>query len=509
MKTLLFKTLILTLVSTLILVYVFDPIFKDVNANSKTFNEFYKGNFEDSLDILIIGSSHAKNAYYPKVIDSVFNTKSYNLSTGGQNYLTTNLLLDDVLKKSKPKLVIVDLFPALMRIPDAEKSKGSQLRVIDYTDLSFRKVNIINKIYNLSEQPSVYSETIRNHDKWFDRNWQLKEFVIDNKNFLFYNGYFNSVKIIGEKEKEKYKAFVVEQEKYLKIFPSEKERSNFEKDYSDIIETIKICKKYNTKVLFVSAPYFDSFYRDDLNKKHFLLNNYFNELSDIDYIDFNLDFNKLGLNFDDYWDKGHLNINGSYKTSISLTNEIAKRGYFKVIDSAYFNKQLAKIKPRKIENIQEILEKSMEELFLKITYNGKLYNVDHDFDNNIGLKKITFNIDSNNRYIVMETKEEIKNFKNYYFLISNTIYQADFDKRPKWQLSTDKNKLHWEVFPENVKLNDKNYILLTFDKKCDIEQFKRVRIVLKRKEDKTSTGKALILNDVKLKNTSIFSMVIA
>lgn len=501
MKTIIFKTLILTLISSLILVYIFDPLFRDSNANSKTFNEFYKQTKEGSLDIIIIGSSHAKNAYFPKVIDSVFNTKTYNLSSGGQNYLTTNLLLDDILKKSKPKLVIIDLFPALMRIPDVEKSKGSQLRVIDYTDLSFRKVNIINKIYNFSEQPSVYSETIRNHNKWYDRNWFQEEFVIDNANLIFNNGYFNSVKIIGEKEKEKYKAFVVEQEKYLKIFPSEKELLNFEKDYSDIIETIKICKKYNIKVLFVSAPYFDSFYRDGLNKKHYLLNNYFKDKPDLEFIDFNSLFNELGLSFEDYWDKGHLNINGSYKASIILAKKIDSLGYFNIKNMAYYTNQHKKIKPRSKDKVQNQINLSLENKIEEALKDATSYKINHSFLENSIIQKIVFNIDDNNRYIVMEASSmfDESSINDNYFLISKTINKADFDKRPKWQLGTDKNQLHWEIFPEIISIDNKNYILITMDKKCEITNFDEARIVLKNKENKESIGNPLILKGIKIK----------
>ncbi len=487
----------------MILAYVLDPVFRDSNANSKTFNEFYKSsNDSDSLDIIIVGSSHAKNAYFPKVIDSVFNTKTYNLSTGGQNYITTNLLLENAIKEAKPKLVIIDLFPTLIKLPKLAKSKGSQLRVIDYTPLSQRRVQTINKIYSFSELPSVYSETIRNHDKWYNRNWSLNEFPVNNENVIFYKGYFNLKKKIGNQEKEKYKDFIVEYENYLKVIPSKKELENFEVNYSDILETIKICKKNNVKMLFVSAPYFDAFFRDENNKKHYLLNRYFKNQKEINYIDFNTKFNELGLTFEDYWDKGHLNVNGSYKTSIMLAKKIADFGFFEVKNPVYFKKELEKVVPRKTENIKEKVTLSITKQIENTLKKGVSYKTNHKLNKDISLNDVVFNIDESNRYIVIEYTQTINDsiLDDFYFLISKTINKADFDKRPKWQLGTEKNKLHWEVYPRLITINDKNYMLLMLDKKCQITNFDKIRIVLKDKKTKKSVSgaKPLTLENVRI-----------
>lgn len=501
MKQLLFKSLILAILVVLSLNFILDPIFRGSNANSKTFHQFNYAN-KDSIDILILGSSHAKNAYFPSVIDSILNTKSFNLSTEGQNYITTNLLLESALKQLKPELVIVDLFPALMNLPTHPKSKSSQLRVIDYTPFSFRRLKIIEKIYNLKEMPSVLSETIRNHDKWFDRNWKLQEFEIDNPNLIFDNGYFNSIKKIGSKEKEKYKDFILEYKNYLKVFPSQKQLNNFTKDFTDIIETIEICKKFNINVVFVSAPYFDSFYRDGLNIKHFLLNRYFESQEDIDYIDFNTKFNELGLTFEDYWDKGHLNINGSTKVSTILSKELAALDYFEIKDSTYYHNRLSKISPRKIKNIQEKIDESLSNQIQKILEKGVTLNAKHKFKDIYSFDKATFNIDNNSRYIVFEStnpKNE-PNLKDYYFLISKTVNKEDFDKRPKWQHGTDKNKLHWEIYPKSTTINNKNYMLLVLDRKCEITKFDEVRVVLKNKKTKQSVKgtRAFTLSNVSI-----------
>jgi len=500
MKTLLFKTLVFGTLTILLLNFVFDPVFRDVNVNSKSFNEFYDS-YTDSLDVLIIGSSHAKNTYNSGVIDSVFKTRTYNLGTAGQNYLFTNLLLEDVLKKATPKLIIIDLFPGIMKVPTAKKGKGDQLRVIDYTGLSMKKFNLINKVYSFNELPSVYSETIRNHDKWYNSNWNYSEFDVNNKNFTFQQGYFNSNKILKKEERNHYSHFTKEHDKFLKRKPSEDDRNQFTVISELLKNTIKICKEHNINVLFVSSPYFDSFYKDKFNSTHYLLNEFFESRSNIDFVDFNKDFNNLGLTLDNFWDKGHLNIIGSNKVSITLAKYLSDKSYFQIKNQSYFNEQLEKISPRTDEEISKKNKTINSNIVDKVKNTGVKYDVNHSFKDIVIIENAIFYIDDNIRYIVFEyetsSKDDILN--EYYFFINGTIYKSDFDKRPEWNLGTNKDKLFWEVTPKRIIIDKKSYFILKLDRKCSIDQFKKLQIALKSKTSKKSLGSQMVLKDIKLK----------
>lgn len=498
MKKLIFKSLIFALFSILLLSFVFDVFFRDINVNSKSFDEFNEL-YSDSLDILILGSSHAKNSYNSGIIDSVFKTRTYNLGSAGQNYLFTNLLLEDILNKANPKLVIVDVFPSVIRIPTPEKGKAdNQLRVIDYTSFSINKFNLLNTVYSFKELPSVYSEAIRNHHKWHDRHKQ--EFVVNNKNFIFHQGYFNSNKVLNPEMKERYKLFSKRHSDFLKVFPSKKAITEFNIIIEELKKTIQICKAFNVDLLFVSSPYFDSFYREKLNVKHVLLNDFFKQRNDVEFIDFNNSFNSLGLTLDDFWDKGHLNINGSSKLTISLSEEMSQKGYFRVKDSNYFSSCLSKIQPKTpLLNQRYDSEIELDERTKKILEKGSQYKKNHSFGKNTEINSLTFAMNDEKRFIILDVNINHEIINNHYFLISKTVNESDYSKRPNWQLGTNKNQLHWEVFPKVIQDNDKSLILLEFDKKCDILKFDDVRLHLKKRSDKKNVGRTLILNNIKIK----------
>lgn len=497
MKALVFKVLVFWLLSILILNLIFDPIFRDANVNSKTFEEFQES-YSDSLDILILGSSHAKNSYNSSIIDSVFKTRTYNLGSAGQNYLFTNLLLEDILNKTKPKLVIVDVFPSVIRIPTAEKGKADQLRVIDYTSFSINKFNLLNTVYSFKELPSVYSEAIRNHHKWHDRHKQ--EFVVNNKNYIFRQGYFNSNKILNPEIKERYKLFSKKHSEFLKVFPSKKAITEFNIILEELNKTIQICEAHNIDLLFVSSPYFDSFYREKLNAKHVLLDDFFKQRNDVDFIDFNHSFNSLGLNLDDFWDKGHLNIKGSSKLTISLSEKMSQKGYFRVKDSNYFSSCLSKIQAKNpLLNQRHDSQVELDERTKKILEKGSQYKKNHNFGKNTEINSLTFAMNEKKRFIILDVNTSHEIINNHYFLISKTVNESEYSKRPNWQLGTNKNQLHWEVYPKVIQDNDKSLILLEFDKKCDILKFDDVRLHLKKRSNKKSVGRTLILNNIKVK----------
>ena len=117
---------------------------------------------------------------------------------------------------------------------------------------------------------------------------------------------------------------------------------------------------------------------------------------------------------------------------------------------------------------------------------------------NTEFNDLTFAMDDEKRFIMLEGKFTPEIINNHYFLVSKTVNESDYSKRPNWQLGTDKNQLHWEVFPKLIQDNGKSLILLEFDKKCDILKFDQVKLHLKKLSNKKSVGKTLILNNIKI-----------
>jgi len=490
MKTLLFKCLILGLILTLLLGFVSDPFFKETNINSKTFNGFQE--HKNNLDILIVGSSHAKVTFAPQILDSIFRTNTYNLATGGQSLISTNLILEDVLKKNKPKLVVIDLFPTLMKRPTSPVSKGAQLRVLDYAIPSIRRLKAINKIYNLKETPSVLHETIRNHDKWYEANWTLSKFDAGKK-LIYEKGYVNYNKSMSKKDTEKLKNYIEEYKTFLNPeTPSNIDIEAFIVNNPDLEETINILEKHDAKGLFVSAPYFPSFYRGSLNKTHKILERYLKNKNQ-HFIDFNALFLNLNLSLDDFWNDGHVNASGSRIVSMYLAKKIADKDYFDIENRRYFNKNFKNLNLKNNKEVKDhVFSKDYEKINEILEGNNK-YIINHKFQNKIEIQRMYVHSEKQQRIILLKATNNvsIEDLKEKYFTVHLTIKKEDFHKRPKLLLGTNKNKLFFHVDGEFISLEGNNYIVLALDKKCEIETFEEIKLILKAKNDKSIIGRVL------------------
>lgn len=71
-------------------------------------SNFYQS--ADSVELLVIGSSHAYRSYYPPIIDSISGKVSYNLGSSSQTLQTSFYVLLEALRTSKAKTVILDVY---------------------------------------------------------------------------------------------------------------------------------------------------------------------------------------------------------------------------------------------------------------------------------------------------------------------------------------------------------------------------------------------------------------
>lgn len=67
---------------------------------------------DPKVDVLILGSSHAFRSYDPDVLDQYFpnQKRSFNLGSPAQSLITSYHVLEEVLRRSKPEVVVLDLY---------------------------------------------------------------------------------------------------------------------------------------------------------------------------------------------------------------------------------------------------------------------------------------------------------------------------------------------------------------------------------------------------------------
>lgn len=83
-------------------------VMRNKNTAPPTVSSFYKEPI-NSLDVIFLGSSHMLHALYPLQLYHDYGMASYNYSQYGQPFLLTYKSLKEVLKRQKPKIVVIDI----------------------------------------------------------------------------------------------------------------------------------------------------------------------------------------------------------------------------------------------------------------------------------------------------------------------------------------------------------------------------------------------------------------
>ena len=496
MNRLILKSFIFIALFLGILFFCIEKPFKTQNNFQKTYaqlNENLKQN--RPVDIVIFGSSHAYFSYNPEIIDKSYGTQTFNLGSGGQRLKITNYLFKELLKSNnfKPKLVILDIFPDVLKLSEKERTKGEQLKVFDETSFSMAKLNLLLEAYDLKELPSVFSTTLRNHNKW--NEIPLKE--EENKNAHLVRGFIGSPHMIKDKFRNKYFDFY---DKKFKLKDVKTSNYGLDKDTKSIlIDFILNAKKNNIEVLIITSPYLKALYNN------YYLNfdssvKYLGDSLNVGYYSFNTVFDKLNLKFSNFSDETHVNLLGANKVSTMLCEIINKKTKLEIINNEYYNSHIVKLIPRKEGASSEDMHKIEKEEFLsQIINKGFLVNLDNDMLANLNIKGGYFYTGTYKRNILLEVDEGLdeKIFESYEFGIHGVFYKKDYNMRPKWMLGTNKDRMTWKSDPEFITYKEKNYLILSFEKKCDMENFKTLRLFLKDKgKFKGVIGNVLEIKDM-------------
>lgn len=208
---------------------------------------------ENTIDILVLGSSHSKDGIDARELDDILSeeygieTKTFNMSVNQMRMEQISYRFKEALKTQKPSILIIENYS--FSPDDTVSSESIDRWAIDYVPLTGNKIKYIQKNVEKGLQSSFLVPFIKYHSRWNDlsrEDWEilfLKKslhriqdagFVAPDKSHVeenmddFYEQDFS--KITAEKELP---------EKYRKI----------------VLEILEICEEIDCKVLFLSIPY--------------------------------------------------------------------------------------------------------------------------------------------------------------------------------------------------------------------------------------------------------------
>jgi len=472
MKKTLKKLLFLGFLISGVFMYL-NMVFKTPHFQENTRKTFNALSSKTNIDVIFYGSSRSFRTFNPLIVDAYANTVSFNLGGEAQRVPITDLILEESLKKTNPKLAVLEIHNYSLRFPEDPKRKGVQLRSLDF--VSFHSINKLNKVlkyYAPKELLGVYFPLIRNHEKWKNRKYFRLDKSIKTKDY-FNRGYLGSMDKFND-EDEKFIEFNSES-----IIPKRGKKTITEIDKNNILTFISIAKQNNIDVLIVSAP--------DMRSKY---HNYtfFDELNDIcieqglNYINFNDHYKELNIGYDDFQDPGHLNIHGSIKASVFLSNYINK--HYNLPDRS--TEELWKENQKLLEDFNDISNSVKERIFEKKISAPLLENVTINNVKVIGTKnkyRITLNVSN---------PDAVETYLSNYNLGVHLFPK----KRDKHLLKKWSKKKDWDFDLVNVNL-EKQQDSIYFELDSSIKNIDKIELFLYHKDGyKGIIGKKLSVDAI-------------
>ena len=217
------------------------------------FNSLVKD--EKDIDIAIYGSSHAFCSYNPLEIDIITKGRSFNFGSDAQRLPTTKYVVQETLKKGKPKLLVIDVYPDTFKYPENEKIFDFQKRCFYFFDFTLDKVESAFDIFPITDITDAFFPFMRRKQfiPSIKLNSDIKDTYQAKQNIDYFRGYvgfsstmkstatYNDEIHFGEK------SLTESQPEYNQI--SKKELQN-------LVDIILYAKTKNIEVLLTISPYY-------------------------------------------------------------------------------------------------------------------------------------------------------------------------------------------------------------------------------------------------------------
>ena len=158
----------------------FDPDMEGArHATFKRWESFYDLTENDSVDILILGNSHANYALNPKNLSATTGTISFVLAQSGSDISDAYFCLEEALTRTRPKLCVIETFAASCE-GDFSKRRSANSRMINFSARkNFRlKVKSMPDLFQFDDYLAVWSPTVRNHEFLFRDTARIKRNIL-------------------------------------------------------------------------------------------------------------------------------------------------------------------------------------------------------------------------------------------------------------------------------------------------------------------------------------------
>ena len=253
---------------------------------------------ENSLEVIVYGSSHAFRGLRPMEMYEKYGIGAYNYAWHWQKINTTELFLEDSLLEQKPKVALVETYHAAEVVEDTDiKAEVFYSRYVHNEKAKKRYMRrCMGSKPSLDRRLSYFMPFALFHDNWSNLNAQSYKGLQPGGS----DGLRRSMGF-------RYTDEVQEIEIYG--YHPEDQKSFNDQALQVLDEMVEVCKANDIALVFYVAPMSYAYEYSDAMEQYAAENG-------CAFLDLTKNYEEVGLDGKtDYFDKGHLNISGATKVA--------------------------------------------------------------------------------------------------------------------------------------------------------------------------------------------------
>lgn len=314
----------------------FAPLYRyeEDYLSTGTLDTFYAQD-KGSVDVVFVGASSVYRFFVPTVLYKEHEITSMNFATAGMPAECMSGVINEVVEKQSPKLVVVELRDYIKWL-DRDGQEEYEDETWDAKRESFIS-RLVNNMPPSLNRAKIIHDSVPSVLEQNELEWQFEYYKTHNnwENFNFYDykeyiekqlsGKKEVRNIEGKYKYEKYKgASVVSSVTYNETVDNSNNneiREIAEENLTPLKNMVSAAKKCGTKVLFITTPYPESSERVGFE-------NYIEKyLADegLDFLNCNKLYKEIGIDFSsDFYDDKHVNTLGAYKVTDYFGNYLVE-----------------------------------------------------------------------------------------------------------------------------------------------------------------------------------------
>ena len=291
LKIFVFLSLFLIILS--LLSYIFRPVW-----NTDDIINGYTKEEKNSLDVLFIGDSDIYNGISPMEIYEKYGITSYDYASSAASNLLMYYMMLEAIKTQSPKVIVMDE-TSIFGYKEGETNTHRAMDLLPLDDVKLKLINDSGYNFNIGDRLTFLFPFFRYHDRW--NSLSLSDVFKGDKKINYYKGYTFSKTVKAAENEDSYMDGLNENVDFATKYLPE-----------SVLKVKEYCDEHGIKFLLISMPDTSAW----SYAKYLKMTDWTKE-NNIEYLDFNVMLDEVGINFNtDTPDGGmHLNISGAIKLS--------------------------------------------------------------------------------------------------------------------------------------------------------------------------------------------------